>query len=67
MTPLLGRNETYRCLLTICGIGPTTAAELVISIDIDDFPSHGGLALYCGLAEESLTFSRNCLARTDGR
>ena len=49
MTPLLGRNETYRCLLTICGIGPKTSSELVISIDIDDFPSHGGLASYCGL------------------
>ena len=50
MTPLLGRNEIYRCLLAICGIGPKTAFELVISIDIDDFPSHGGLASYCGLA-----------------
>ena len=50
MTPLLGRNETYRCLLAICGIGPKTASELVISIDIDDFPSHGRLASYCGLA-----------------
>ena len=49
-TPLLGRNETYRCLLAICGIGPKTASELVISIDIDDFPSHGGLASYCGPA-----------------
>lgn len=49
-TPLFGRNETYRCLLTICGIGPKTASELVISIDIDDFPSHDGLASYCGLA-----------------
>lgn len=50
MTPLLGRNETYRCLLAICGIGPKTAPELVISIDIDDFPSHDGLASYHGLA-----------------
>lgn len=89
-TPLLGCNETYRCLLTICGIGPKTTSELVISIDIDDFPSHGGLASYCGLtsrnrqsstsvsfvssvsagkqaAEESLAFSCNYLARTDGR
>lgn len=49
-TPLFGRNETYRCLFTICGIGPKTASELVISIDIDDFPSHDGLASYCGLA-----------------
>ena len=49
-TPSFGRNETYRCLLTICGIGSKTASELVISIDIDDFPSHDGLASYCGLA-----------------
>lgn len=49
-TPSFGRNETYRYLLTICGIGPKTASELVISIDIDDFPSHDGLASYCGLA-----------------
>lgn len=58
MTPLLGRNETYRCLLTICGIGSKTASELVISIDIDDFPSHDGLASYCGLAP------RNCQSST---
>ena len=57
-TPLFGRNETYRCLLTICGIGPKTASELVISIDIDDFPSHDGLASYCGLA------LRNCQSST---
>ena len=47
---MFGRNETYRYLLTICGIGSKTASELVISIDIDDFPSHDGLASYCGLA-----------------
>ena len=43
-------DETYRCLLTIPGIGPRTASELAISIDIDDFPSHDRLASYCGLA-----------------
>ena len=53
MTPLLGRNETYRYLLTICGIGPKTASELMISIDIDDFPSHDGLASYCGLTSRN--------------
>ena len=47
---LLERDETYRCLLTIPGIGPKTASELAISIDIDDFPSHDRLASYCGLA-----------------
>lgn len=31
-------------------IGPRTASELVISIDIADFASHDRLASYCGLA-----------------
>nr|WP_262361696.1 transposase [Slackia piriformis] len=37
-------------MLTVPGIGPRTASELVISIDIADFPSHDKLASYCGLA-----------------
>jgi len=32
------------------GIGPRTASELVISIDIADFAGHDRLASYCGLA-----------------
>lgn len=32
------------------GIGPKTASELAISIDIEDFPSHDRLVSYCGLA-----------------
>lgn len=67
MTPLLGRNETYRYLLTICGIGPKTASELVISIDIDASPSVSSVSAGKQAAEESLTFSCNYLARTDGR
>ena len=47
---LLERDETCRCLLTIPGVGPKTASELAISINIDDFPSHDRLASYCGLA-----------------
>lgn len=47
---LLERDETYRCLLTIPGMGPKTASKLAISINIDDFPSHDRLASYCGLA-----------------
>lgn len=47
---LLASDETYRCLLTVPGIGPRTASELVVSIDISDFPSHDRLASYCGLA-----------------
>lgn len=50
ISALLASDETYRCLLTVPGIGPRTASELVISIDIADFPSHDKLASYCGLA-----------------
>ena len=44
------RDETYRYPLTIPRIGPKTASELAISIDIDVFPSHDSLASCCGLA-----------------
>lgn len=47
---LLAGDATYGCLLTIPGIGPRTASELVISIDIGDFPDHHHLASYCGIA-----------------
>lgn len=47
---MLAGNNTYRCLLTVPGIGPRTASELVISIDIDEFPDHHHLASYCGIA-----------------
>ena len=50
VSALLASDETYRCLLTVPGIGPRTASELVISIDIADFPGHDRLASYCGLA-----------------
>lgn len=50
ISALLERDETYRCLLTVPGIGPKTASELAISVNIDDFPNHGRLASYCGLA-----------------
>ncbi len=32
------------------GIGPRTASELVIGIDISEFPDHDHLASYCGVA-----------------
>lgn len=66
-TALFGRNETYRYLLAICGIGPKTASELVISIDIDDFPSHGGLASYCGLALRNRQSSTSVLSVSASR
>ena len=50
ISALLAADETYRCLLTVPGIGPRTASELVVSIDIADFADHGRLASYCGLA-----------------
>lgn len=49
ISALLSADETHRCLLTVPGIGPRTASELVISIDIADFASHDRLASYCGL------------------
>lgn len=50
ITALLTGGGTYECLVTIPGIGPRTASELAISIDIGDFPDHDHLASYCGLA-----------------
>ena len=47
---LLREDGTYGCLLTVPGIGPRTASELVIAIRIEDFPDHGRLASYCGVA-----------------
>ena len=50
ISALLSADETHRCLLTVPGIGPRTASELVISIDIADFAGHEKPAPYCGLA-----------------
>lgn len=43
-------DETYACLLTVPGIGPRTAAQLAVSVDIARFPDHDHLASYCGIA-----------------
>ena len=43
-------DETYRCLLTVPGVGPRTAAQLVLDVSIGDFADHDHLASYCGLA-----------------
>lgn len=37
-------------LLTVPGIGPRTAAQLAVSVDIGRFPDHDHLASYCGVA-----------------
>lgn len=43
-------NADFENLQTIPGIGPRTAVQLVVSIDISEFDSHDKLASYCGLA-----------------
>ena len=50
ITALLAGDGTYECLVTIPGIGSRTASELVIGINIEDFPDHDHLASYCGIA-----------------
>ena len=50
ITALLAGDGTRECLATIPGIGPRTASELAIGINIEDFPDHDHLASYCGIA-----------------
>ena len=50
ITALLMGDGVYECLLTVPGIGPRTASELAIGIDIARFPDHDHLASYCGIA-----------------
>ena len=50
ITALLIEDGTYECLLTVPGIGPRTASELVIGVRIENFPDHDHLASYCGVA-----------------
>ena len=42
-------DETYRCLLTVPGVGKATAAQLVASVQRGAFASDDKLASYCGL------------------
>lgn len=46
----VGDDEAYRCLLTVPGVGPSTAAQLVASVQIGAFSGSDKLASYCGLA-----------------
>lgn len=50
ISSLLSGTKAYSCLLTVPGIGPRTASELVIAIRIGSFPDHDHLASYCGIA-----------------
>lgn len=46
----LACDETYRCLLTVPGVGPKTATALVTLVDVSLFDGDDRLASYCGLA-----------------
>lgn len=46
----LSSNLDYANLQTIPGIGPRSAAQLVVTICMDGFSSHDKLTSYCGLA-----------------
>lgn len=46
----LSGDETYRCLLTVPGIGPKTATALVSMVDVSLFDGDDRLASFCGLA-----------------
>ena len=50
ITALLMGDGVHECLLTVPGIGPRTASELAVGIDIARFPDHHHLASYCGIA-----------------
>ncbi len=56
---LLIGDETYECLLTVPGIGPRTASELVIGVRIEAFPDHDHLASYCGIAPRNRQSGRS--------
>jgi transposase len=64
---LLDGDATYACLLTVPGIGPRTASELAISIDVADFPDHDHLASCCGIAprnrQSGTSLSSVCASR----
>lgn len=64
---LLAGDGTYGCLMTVPGIGPRTASELVISIRIEDFPDHDHLASYCSVAprnrQSGTSISSVCASR----
>ena len=67
ITALLAGDGTYECLLTIPGIGPRTASELVISIDIGDFPDHDHLASYCGITPRNRQSGRSISSVSSSR
>lgn len=65
----LSGNRDYENLRTIPGVGPATAAQVVIDVDVTDFPSEAQLASYCGVVpadRRSGTSVRGCSATRGG-
>lgn len=62
----LSGNADYANLQTIPGIGPRTAAQIVVSVDIADFGDQDRFASFCGLAPStqqsgsSIGYERGC-------
>ena len=66
-TALLAEDDACACPLAIPGIGPGTASELVINVDIDDFPDHGHLASCCGIAPRNRRSGRSISSASPSR
>lgn len=64
---LLAEDGARACLLTVPGIGPGTASELVISIDIGDFLDHDHLASYCGIAPRNRQSGKSVSSASSSR
>lgn len=65
----LAGHRDYENLQTIPGVGPATAAQVVIDVDVSDFPSESQLASYCGVVpadRRSGTSVRGCSATRGG-
>ena len=65
----LAGNRDHGNLQTTPGVGPATAAQLVIDVDISDFPSEARPAGYCGVVPAdrgSGTSVRGCSATRGG-
>ena len=65
----LAGNRDHGNLQTIPGVGPATAAQIVIGVDVSDFPSEAQLASYCGVVpadRRSGSSIRGCSAARGG-
>ncbi len=60
-------DAAYKALLTVPGIGLKTAAQLVLSISIEDFKDHNALASYAGLAPKNRQSGTSVLSVVSSR